>query len=160
MTSRERVLWEIAERYEELVDPMCGPAAIRGDGESVGLMPGTYTPTVREFERLLGVMRNQAKQKAFRGHSLGKLRWHLVEWHIKAVRTVKYEKVVEKKHGKKVRLLFDADGSQTTRPVIRFTRDRDAREPLARAAIAWMSENWGLMSEPMLPDEIRINKAA
>lgn len=55
--SRVKVLRVIAERYLELVDPMQGPSGISGDGGSSGFMPDTYSPTVREFERLMSVMK-------------------------------------------------------------------------------------------------------
>lgn len=161
LSYRERVLWEIAERYHEFTETLVS-AGIPGNGETFGVleMPDTYTPTVREFERLLGVMHNQAKQKSFRGVGLGRLRWHLLEWHLKAERVIRREPVTAKKNGKVV-VLRDADGLMVVRPVIGFRRHRDAREERARDAVAWMAENWGLFSEPMLPGfEERVRAAA
>jgi hypothetical protein len=100
LSSRARVLWEIAERYHELVDPLNSGEGIRGTGELVPLMPRTYTATVKEFERLFAVMRNQARQQAFRGESLGTLRWHILEYHLKAERIVRLE-VVTVKQGRR-----------------------------------------------------------
>lgn len=155
MSSREIVLWEIAERYTDLVEPLNGPTLVAGDGESLAVMPGTYTPTVREFERLMAVMRNQAKQKAFRGTSLGKLRWHILEWHLKAERVVRHQTVTAKRHGKVVPLR-SGDGTTVQRLVVGYRRDPQAREQKARDGIAWMAENWALKHEPMLPEQIRV----
>lgn len=149
--SRERVLWEIAERYDELVSPLNGPADLRGSGERHAMMPASYTPTVQEFERLLGVMRNQAKQQAFRGHSIGTLRWHILEYCLKAVRTIKQQPVTVVKRGKKKPVpLRHKDGSPVTAPAFHYVRHPQARKEMAELGISWMAQNWGLKTEPML----------
>jgi hypothetical protein len=150
--SRVAVLTQIAERYHELVDTLNGPSGIRGDGDALALMPVTYTQTVREFERLMGRMRNQAKQQAYAGHSLGRLRWHILEYHIKAEPVIRREPVIAIKNGKPVHLK-DADGKPAYRRSIQpeqYRRHPDAREVKATLGLEWMALNWGLKSEPML----------
>src|SRR5947207_3161779 len=83
MTARQLALVSLLERYHELVDPM--QAGNQGDRLGYLAMPLTYTPSVRELERLLNRMRNQAKQQAYKGCSLGKLRWHLMAWYVDPV---------------------------------------------------------------------------
>lgn len=150
-TYRERVLWEIAERYHDYVDTLNGPTGVPGDGSGTDGMPKTYTATVREFERLLCLMRNQAKQQSFNGHSLGTLRWHIVEYHLKAQRVVRQQPILARKNGKMV-ALRTIDGKPATRPVLAYIRDPQVREQKARDGIAWMAQHWGLATEPMLPD--------
>ena len=155
MTSkRVDVLREIADRYWELVDPdHCN--GMPGSGERLPQMPATYTPSVREFERLLNFMRNQAKQKAFNGESLGVLRWQVLAWHVDARKVIRHEPVMVFAHGK-WGTVRDAEGELVTRPTISFHRHRQAREEKARWGLEWMAANWGLVSEPMLPDELLV----
>ena len=109
------------------------------------------------MERLLGVMRNQAKQKAYRGESLGTLRWHVIAWYVSAVRVVAHERVPVRR-GQRVAVpagqdvLRDRHGvTVPSRPVVRWIRDPQAREAKALDGVAWMAENWALGLEPMLP---------
>lgn len=167
MAESKRVLTlaEIAGRYHELVDPSMGPDRIRGDGDSVALMPKTYTPTVREFERLLRVMRNQAKQKAHAGYALGKLRWHIMAWYVDAVSVVESRQLwVSAKGGKRVPAK-NADGTPAVVRTVAYRRDRDAREDRAQLGLEWMAQEWEdrvwdakkrnwLIREPFLPKEL------
>lgn len=59
MNRREEIISTLLDRYHELVDPS-QPRDGSGDGVALPLMPATYTPTVREIERLIGDMRLQA----------------------------------------------------------------------------------------------------
>lgn len=152
--SRVLVLAQIADWYSELVDPLSGPSGVPGDGESPVGMPRTYTPTVREFERLLGVMRNRARQEAYAGFALGKLRWHVMEWFVSPPRVRREEPVFVDGKGGKRRRLVGVDGRPVTRPRIVRLRHRDAREDRALLGLEWMAANWGLVSEPMLPREM------
>lgn len=154
LSKREQVLWTIAGLYNELVDPLNGPAALRGDGDSVVRMPETYTQTVREYERLVALMRNQAKQQAFEGFSIGTLRWHLVEWHHRSVKVVKHEPVTVMK-GKKRLNVRHPDGTPVTRPKVSYIRHKDANVKRAELAIRWMAKHWNeKLGEPMVPQAV------
>lgn len=157
-SKRVQVLREIAEKYVELTDP-AGQSGELGSGDRVPLMPRTYTATVKEFERLLAVMRNQAKQQAYSGFPLGKLRWHLIEFYVAPMKVRRNDPVTVVSHGKR-RQLRNGDGTLRTRPVIVTRRHRDARKDRADLALDWMAANWGLVTEPMLPSELSEQAAA
>lgn len=154
LASRVPVLAEIARRYHDLVCPLNGPDRIRGDGESVPRMPPTYTATVREFERLMGVMRSQARQQAAHGEAVGTLRWHILAWYVDAEPVTRHRNVYVARHGKKPRLLLKANGKPLTRPETGFRRHPQARKEKADWGLEWMAERWGLGTEPMLPREL------
>jgi hypothetical protein len=142
------VLWDIAELYDELVCPLNGGEGVRGTGESVVMMPPTYTATVKEFERLLGVMRNQARQQAFRGESLGTLRWHILEYLLKPQRIVRLQTVKVRK-GRRLVELRHPNGDLVMRPVVGFTgRDPGARKERAEDGLEWIAARWGLAYPP------------
>lgn len=147
MNGREEVLWKIAELYNDLVSPLNGPSGVRGDGESYGGMPSTYTPTLREFERLLRAMRESDEQTRL-------LRWHLLEWHLKATRVIKHEPRIVRTKTRKRSLLLDEMGNIVTVPVVRVCRNARADENKAREAVAIMARCWSLKSEPMLPKAV------
>lgn len=150
---RVRVLAEIAARYHELVAPLNGPDHVRGDGGSLPLPPATYTASVREFERLLRLMRNQGRQLAYRGEPVCRLRWHVLAWFVDAVRVIDHHNVYVVRHGKK-RLVLRPDGKPETRPVLAHRRHPEAREEKAVWGLEWMADRWGLETEPMLPREL------
>jgi hypothetical protein len=154
VSKRVEVLAQIALRYHELADPHNGPDRVRGDGDSVSLMPRTYTATVKEFERLMGVMRNQAKQKAYAGYSLGKLRWHVLEWYVKAEPVVRSRPLLVTGKGGKLVPAYESTGERAMIRTVAFIRDRDAREDRALLGLEWMAGSWALSHEPFLPDEI------
>lgn len=149
LDGRVRVLVEIAERFQELVDPLSGSAGLRGDGESVGLMPRTYTPSVREFERLVLRLREERHSKW----------WHLNEFWLQAEsRTVWWCSKCKRQthqevhdHGTPDRVLNVSGRRQVV-----WSRHRNADRAKALVAIEWMAVEWSLGSEPMLPDEIRV----
>lgn len=149
--SRVRVLSEIAERYAELTDPLAGPADVRGDGDSVSVMPRTYTATVREFERLAVRLREEQRS----------LWWHLDGWWLSAsTRTVYHCPrcgiTHRPEHVHPSRRNSGKPVSVSCKRVLVWSRRSGARESLAREAIEVMASWWVLASEPMLPDEIRI----
>lgn len=147
MGNRIEILTEIASRYEELVDTP-GRTGVPGSGEYGPRMPRTYTATVKEFERLLKRMRNQAKQKAYGGYSLGTLWWHLVQWHVHPRgRVQRVVAVRQKVKGGRSMVVYT--------PTMVVVRHPDSREERAVLALEWMSEHWGLGVEPMVPDELR-----
>lgn len=149
-TGRGHVLTEIAARYSELIEPLNGPDGVRGDGASPIRMPRTYTPTVKEFERLVVRLRDENRP----------LWWHLNGWHLSATsRTMHHcprcgithqpEHVHAKKNG---------PGLMTVKckRVVVYSRRAGARESLAKQAIQQLADWWGLDHEPMLPVELRI----
>jgi hypothetical protein len=153
VAKRVEILSQIALRYHELVEP-AGRNGIPGDGEGVTLTPRTYTGTVREFERLMCVMRNQAKQQAYAGYSLGKLRWHVLKWFVDAQPVVRSVPLLVSGKGGNLVAAYDSDGERAMVRTVGFIRDRDAREDRAMLGLGWMAETWGLRHEPFLPDEI------
>jgi hypothetical protein len=152
-SKRVEVLSQIASRYVELTEP-CGKDGIRGDGTGVSLMPRTYTATVKEFERLMGVMRNQAKQKAYAGWSLGKLSWHILEWFVKAEPVVRSRPLLVTGKGGKLVPAYESTGERAMIRTAAYLRNPDAREDRALLGLEWMAGAWALRIEPMLPDEI------
>lgn len=152
---REQILWRIAELYTDLTDPLNGPAGIRGTGETTGGMnPHLYTPTVREYERLVKLMRDDRTEPLI-ATSSGKvsvrsLWWHLEHWHHRAQTVIRHYPVTTKNHGKPVQLR-NQDGTPVTRPTIAHLRDPKANEQKAQQAITWIAQHWGLQVEPMLP---------
>lgn len=157
---RVRVLTEIAARYHELVDPL-SKAGIPGDGDTAGLlqMPRTYTDTVREFERLCRLMRDDRTSPLIilasgEKVSVRQLKWHLTEYHLNA-QTVIRHRPVEKLRGRHRVRLMNHDGTPATKPEIATMRNPQARADLANAAIRWMCDRWGLKTEPMLPGELQ-----
>lgn len=156
LSPRATVLWTIAENYMDLVDPLNSRAGIHGTGEALALTPATYTSTVREFERLMGVMRNDRHRSLItltsgEKVSVRSLRWHLLEYHLKAVRTTRAPKLmIARGHTRKlVKLQVDDHGAPL--PQFRVHRHAQARIEFAAAATEWQATNWGLSHEPMLP---------
>lgn len=154
LKSRVNVLAEIARCYAELVDPLNGGSGVPGDGSSPIQMPRTYTPTVKEFERLLRLMRHTSDQQGkYEGYRLKTLAFHLEGWHTTAERIIRRQPVIVVSHGKP-RQLKNHDGSTKTRPVIAYRRHPEALEERAQLALRWIAEQWSLGHEPMLPREL------
>jgi hypothetical protein len=82
-----RLVAELADRYHDLVDTLhaSGPD---GSGDGVPRMPGTYTPAMRELERLLRVMRDAHHAPLHRWQdgraSLRRLWWHVMAHHVQS----------------------------------------------------------------------------
>lgn len=157
--ARVRVLRTIASRYLELVSPLNGPGGVKGDGDALSFMPPTWTPTVREFERLMRVMRED------RAHSLiqvgdervsvRRLRWQVVAYYVNAESVTRHFPLPLKK-GSRLALMRDMDGQAvTTRPVTRVHRHPGADVRLADAGLAWMAGAWLPKHEPMLPTALQ-----
>lgn len=141
-TTRTRVITTILERYTELVDPMNGPGAIKGDGDSITGMPRTYTATVREVERLLREMRNSHNPL------LRRLWWNVNARYITATTRTVDEAVTRKaKNGKRLQVV--------ERRVV-SVYDRRVDEQLVTLAVKWLAQQWGLKSEPMVPRELQV----
>lgn len=156
---RIKVLEQIAIHYQDLVQPTFGALEPGGDGAGIPLMPATYTATVREFERLAKAMRDDRHRQLIQlpdgsKASVRQLAWHLREYHLNATRTIRHQPIVKKRHGKPVRLL-NADGTTATRPVTRMQRHPQSNEHLANLALGWIAAHWGLVTEPMLPNDLR-----
>jgi hypothetical protein len=153
--SRQRVLREIATKYTDLVDTLNGNSGVPGDGSSVVCMPGTYTDSVREFERLAKVMRHTSDQVGrYHGFRLKTLRFHLDGWYLEALRGSRSQPVLRaNKQGKLVQQI-DADGKVVMFPQPYVLRRRDAKQDRAELALRWIAEHWALGHEPFLPREL------
>lgn len=152
---REQILWRIAELYTDLADPTGGPSDIRGTSESTGGMnPKLYTATVKEYERLVKLMRDDRSEPLIatpQGKlSVRSLWWHLEHYHHRAQRVIKHLPVTSKR-GQRI---VNADGTPHTQPAIAHLRDPKAKEAHARLAIAWIAQHWGLPVEPMVPQAV------
>lgn len=152
------VLWRIAELYTDLTDPLNGPSHVRGDGAATTGMPPTYTQTVREYERLVKVLRDDRNRPLTqladgRKVSARQCWWHLNEWHHKARRVIRHVPVTTPgKRGRRLAVRH-ADGSPVTVPQLSWLRDPAADEQVARQAVVLIGVLWdaGRIGEPMLP---------
>lgn len=170
--SREKAIVRILERYDELTDPV--RAGFGNGGGGAPFMPHARTCSIMtthpprcscwrrdvdEVTRLLGVMRNRAKQEAYRGTSLGRLRWHVVAFYVDARWITAHERIPTRKGVKLAvpagqRILRDKTGAWVpSRVVRRPVRHSDAREQRALDGVAWMAERWALEHEPCVPVE-------
>lgn len=158
MNQREKVLWTIAGLYSELIDPLNGPASLRGDGESLALMPSTYTATVKEYERLVKLMRDDRSEPLVRTPggdkvSVRSLWWHLEHWHHRAERVIRHvPKQAKTKRGKTLTVM-NQDGRPATEPKLAYRRDPGASVARAELAIQFIASRWDhrRIGEPMLP---------
>lgn len=142
--TRLHVIRTILERYSELVDPMQSRSTV-GDGVAIPLMPGTYTPTVREVERILNAMRDS-------GHPLlRRLWWNLHERYIAATtRTVSRTVTRKVKGGKRLTVT-----ERHVQPVF----DHRVNERMVSLGVRWVASEWSLRGEPMLPRELQVSAA-
>lgn len=160
LSPRELVLWRVAGLYRDLVEPLNSGSGVPGTGEGVPVLSEKlYTATVREFERLLRVMRDDRHASLVTLEdgekvSVRQCRWHLVEWHLRGERVMAWPKpTVRANEGRKlVKLPLDEDGRPL--PRVRVLRHPQAREHLAAEAVRWMAANWRLPVEPMLPQPV------
>lgn len=181
IASRMKILTAVAERYHELTETQ-SPGGSSGTGSLVALTPHerhclllttlgrgarctcAYR-TVREFERLLGVMREGRHSLvlvAGEKHSVRALRWHLVGWYVDARRVVRH---FPKRPVKGQRLAVPVgqeilrDGSGAFVPsIVRedWQRTAGARKELADVGLRWVAVAWpDRFGEPMLPLDIR-----
>lgn len=153
LTARELVIQTILERFDELRDPLRGPGELRGDGNSVALMPVTYSADVREVERLYKLMRTTPGVYGEPAHPIVSLHWHLAEWYTRSTSLTVDVPVFGRRHGKKIQQR-NQDGSPVTRRSLVVRRHPAAQEALALSGVAWMAHSWGLSREPFLPKEI------
>jgi hypothetical protein len=122
-------------------------------------MPSTWTPTVKEYERLVKLMRDDRSESlVVMGDgskvSVRSLWWHLEHWHHRAERVIRHAPVqVAGKKGRKLRVL-NSDGSPATVPTIAYRRDPKASVVRAERAIEFIASRWGLSHEPMLPSAV------
>lgn len=166
MSSRERVIVELLVRLPELVDPMQSRSGL-GDGVALPLMPGTWTASVREVERLLRVMREDRSSPLLvdgagvrivvdgQPVSVRRLWWHVRGFYVDVDRSPvvpQRVRVPRSKRRQLVRLATDATGRAL--PQRRERRDPAARRSIAELGVAWMAAHWSLKHEPFLPVEV------
>lgn len=140
LSQRAQVIAAILERLDEFADPLNGPAGVTGDGESSGFMPCTYSPSVREVERLYKQLRAQQPN----------VHWHVAEWYVRPTSKVAMTPKLTKRHGKTVQVL-NADRTPVyTRNVI-TRRNPKANQAQANQGVTWIADHWTPTTEPMLP---------
>lgn len=165
---RCRVIRDLLARYAELVDPMQARDG-SGNGVALGLMPATYSASVRELERLLRLMREHGHhvttvgklvpdapraQRDIRVSARG-LWWHLNERYIAATtRTVDVPVTRRAKNGKRLQKV-ERRVVPAVHPVVAASVDGD-ETLMVRAGIALLAIGWGLSSEPMLPADLQV----
>lgn len=145
--SRVSVLEQLLERFTELVDPM---QSGNGDGDTgLRLMPATYSPSVRELERLVVRLREER-------HSLW---WHVNERYLKAVQSTAW--MCPKCHGishAAVHKHRDKRGKPSTYKgarVLRTSWDVSVNAKKVSLGVAQIGAWWALSHEPFLPDVIQ-----
>ena len=140
---RADVIAQILERYAELVERGT-LSGIAGDSESPAITPKTYTPSVREVERLMVRLRGE------RHH----LWWHVNERFLKAhTRTVfRCPKCKGQTHAPTHRHR-DKHGKHSAYEGVRVlavTWSPKVNAKKVDAGLAWMAGEWSLAHEPML----------
>ena len=106
---------------------------------SVMMDPLYHAGTFRELEESLRWMRNQAKQQAYRGVSVGVLRWHVRKWWIE-LEMVQRRVVVRRLRVKGGRLVEEFGWRMV--PV----RDPQVREQKALWGAEWIDLQWPLLA--------------
>lgn len=149
LDGRVRILTTIAERYHELIEP-AGREGVRGSGGAIPLPPSTYTPSVREFERLLGLLRNERHSVWWHVRAYYVDAEHRLTWFCPKCRGLSHKP--EHTHDDAAGRPYVVAGKQH----VRVSRHRNANEKKAAKGIVWMAGRWALGSEPMLPDELRV----
>jgi hypothetical protein len=148
LASRVRVLRALLASWEDLVDPQQSRGTF-GDDTSVGfgLMPASYSPSVREVERLLRCLRVEDRA----------LWWQLHQRFFRSERKRGLRRVrVQGANGKRklvtVEVLFEVWDSRV-----------DTHEPRSRcegcqvcAGLLWLAQEWGCRFEPMLPEGLAL----
>jgi hypothetical protein len=149
-TGRVQVITRLLENYADFATAD-GPGGIQGDGDATPCMSKLYTPSVRELERLLCVMRNDRHRSLLtlasgERVSVRSLWWHLTERYIRCTVSLKDYPVKRKAKGGKTLTVVER------RSVARYSRE--VRPALVDLGVQWLAENWALRSEPMLPREL------
>jgi len=146
---RADVIAQILDRWCELTE-RAGSSGVKGDDGTVALMPKTYTPSVREVERLMVRLREER-------HSVW---WHVNERFLKAhTRTLfRCPKCKGETHAAQHRHR-DKHGKHSNYEGARVLRTTwsprvDARK--VDAGLQWMAGEWSLAHEPMLPSELLV----
>lgn len=165
LSPRAAVLWEIAERFDSLMDPSNGGSGVRGDGSWMPALrhePGcvfrSSSPprcscslrSVVEFSRLVSRLRVEERE----------LWRHLDGWWLSATtRTVWHcprcgichqkEHVHSKRKGSGLLVV-------KCKRVVAWSRLPGAQKSRALDAVEVLASWWGLEHEPMLPRDLRL----
>ncbi len=157
MTRREQIITELLERHTELSDPMQSRDK-NGDGEPIPLNANTYTPSVKELERLMTLMRTQRKSQW----------WHVTQRYIACVHATKDVRAKRRGKNGKTAIVIERRLIATYHNGVRLEK--------VRRGVTWLADNWGKhdnidtpspvvftdhngkrwLSEPELPKELRI----
>lgn len=145
---REQIITQLLERYTELADPM--QSGNGGGDTGLRLMPRTYTPSVRELERLMVALREER-------HNIW---WHVNERYLKAVQTTAYQcpkcKGISHSTTHRHRDKRNKLSTYTGIRVLRTSWNTGVNAKKVDQGITWLAGQWTLATEPMLPDELRI----
>ena len=137
MTLRATIIEAILSRYAELVE-RGGLNGSSSDGGQPPQMPATYSPSVKEVERLMGVLREKDRR----------LWWHLSEKYLRSSETIKTSTERRKVKGK---------GYITVhlRKVVPHHSPR-LDEKLVEEGLEKLASWWSLGHEPMLPKHVMV----
>lgn len=137
VTPRATVIEQILARYHELVEPG-GRNGSPGDGDQLPRVPATYTPDVKEVERLMSRLRDYDRH----------LWWHVSERYLRSGNTIKTRSVKKRVKGK---------GYITVhlREVVPFFSPR-VDEKMVEAGLEKLASWWSLGHEPMLPKQVMV----
>lgn len=139
-SKREQVIIQLLERWDELVEPGA-KLGIAGDGDSPPRMPRTYTPTVRELERLLHRMRDERRSQW----------WHVTERYMRCRQSLKDVPVKRKGKNGKTALVMERQLVTAYSASVRLEK--------VRRGIQWLADEWALPHEPFVPDELLVSAA-
>lgn len=167
LTHRGRVIAQILERYNDLIDPLLSGNESGSTG--VLLMPATYTPTVREVERLMQTLREDRHGPLTKWTHDGepfaasprRLWWHLNGWYIDVQHVLHVPPLKTQKNKRKQLTRQPVDQLYgAALPQVRIVRKADVRFPIALKGVERLAELWSLTHEPMLPTDLRLKAAA
>lgn len=153
LTKRETTIADILNRWDELVE-RAGRSGVRGDDDTVSLMPRSYNASVREVERLMRRMKVERPSQW----------WHVSERYLRSQRSSKtvlwwqgrwqlpaHHEVVAQPGGWTLEL---ARGKKRRAPqefrVAVVSWSPAVRAQKVRLGLAWLAGEWSLGHEPML----------
>lgn len=147
---REEVIRDLLGLWRDCCDPMqSGNGGTSGEGWL--RMPGSYTDSFRELERLLKSMRDDRTRSLIvlasgEKVSVRKLGWHVSERFIRSTTKNGWQTIRRRNvKGKMV--------TERVRAIVTVVHP-DVREDLVTAGIRWLATEWSLPHEPFLPKQV------